>query len=327
MKLDLKLYRGYVNEKELVVSGHLLRSWAPDKYKLDRKGIRHAFAIFHMFRVKPLTGEVVELHFKGMVAKATTREDGYFRFDIPYSEKLPSGWHTFTVVYNPGGIGIVDTGELLKPFEGKLGIISDIDDTFLISHSNSIFKKLYVMLSKNVNKRKPFEDVVRHYRFLSLAGREDGAGFNSFFYVSSSEYNLYDFIVEFARLQGLPKAIIKLKKIKVRLWDFVKSGRGDHHHKFEKIDHIIQFYPGLDYVLLGDDTQQDPYIYREICEKFNGRIHAVYIRKSGSNKKENVLQQLNGMEQTGAQTCYFEHSSEAIEHSVRIGLIKGETRI
>ena len=324
MKLDLKLYRGYVNDETLVVSGHLLKSWAPDKYKLDRRGIRHAFAIFHMFRVKPLVDDTVKLHFNNLEATTRTQPDGYFRFEVACDAQLPSGWHTFEVSYNPGGIGIIEKGELLKPFPGKLGIISDIDDTFLISHSNTFFKKLYVMLSKNINKRKPFEDVVRHYQFLSLAGRKAGEGFNSFFYVSSSEYNLYEFIVEFARLHKLPKAIIKLKKIKTSIKDFFKTGRGDHNHKFIKIKDIIQFYPKLDYVLMGDDTQQDPFIYSEISQLFPQHIRAIYIRQSESQKKETVNGQLDLIKMLGISVCYFKHSTEAIAHSRKIGLIDND---
>ncbi len=321
MKLDLKLYRGYVNESQLTVSGHLFQSWAPDKYKLDRKGIRHAFSIFHMFRIEPLVNKEIELLFKGVVVNTRTMDDGYFRFSIPFKEELTSGWHTYQVRYNVTGIGITDTQELLKPFPGKLGIISDIDDTFLISHSNSIFKKLYVMLSKNINKRKPFEDVVRHYKFLSRSGRTGSEGFNSFFYVSSSEWNLYAFIEEFATLHELPKAVIKLKKIKTRLWDFFKSGRGDHDHKFEKIKDIISFYPNLQYVLLGDDSQQDPFIYERICKLFPLNIRAVYIRQTGRGEHKKVSEALETISSMDVAVCYFTHSEKAIQHSEKIGLI------
>lgn len=325
MKLDLKLYRGYVNEEQLTVSGHLFQSWAPDKYKLDRKGIRHAFSIFHMFRIEPLINKEVQLLFKGVNVVTRTMEDGYFRFSIPFKEDLSSGWHTYQVIYNVTGIGITDTQELLKPFPGKLGIISDIDDTFLISHSNTFFKKLYVMLSKNINKRKPFEDVVRHYKFLSRAGRTGNVGFNSFFYVSSSEWNLYSFIVEFTRLHELPKAVIKLKKIKTRLLDFLKSGRGDHDHKFVKIKDIINFYPNLQYVLLGDDSQQDPFIYERICKLFPLNIRAVYIRQTGRGVHKEVDEALQNMSEMGVAACYFKHSEKAIAHSRKIGLIHPES--
>lgn len=83
-----------------------------------------------------------------------------------------------------------------------------------------------------------------------------------FFYVSSSEWNLYDFIAEFAVLHDLPKAVIKLKKIKTGLRDFVATGRGNHDHKFIKIKDILSFYPHLEYVLLGDDSQHDPFFIR-----------------------------------------------------------------
>lgn len=322
MKLDLKLYRGYVNEEQLTVSGHLLQSWAPDKYKYDRKGLRHAFSIFHMFRVKPLINKEVRLKFMDIDVVTRTQDDGYFHFSVPFTKELENGWHEYELSHNEGGIGIVNKQELLKPFAGKLAIISDIDDTFLVSHSNTFFKKLYVMLSKNINKRKPFEDVVKHYTFLSKAGRlKDMEGFNSFFFVSSSEWNLYDFIVEFARLHELPKAVIKLKKIKTRLLDFIKSGRGDHDHKFIKIKDIIHFYPSLQYVLLGDDSQQDPYIYERIVKDFPENIRAVYIRQTSSKKKEPVKDILKNLEHLGAACCYFQHSEEAISHSRSIGLI------
>ena len=91
---------------------------------------------------------------------------------------------------------------------------------------------------------------------------------NSFFYVSSSEWNLYDFIVQFTKLQNLPKAVIKLKDIKTGISDFLTTGGGNHDHKFVKIKDIISFYPKQQYVLLGDDSQHDAYIYERICKIF-----------------------------------------------------------
>lgn len=213
VKLDLKLYRGYLNDRQLVVFGHVFKSWAPDKYRMDRRGIKHAFSIIHMFRIKPMANLLVTLHFKGLEITSKTLDDGYFRFEIPYKVDLESGWHEYYVSCNLYEIGIVERGEVLKPFESKVGIISDIDDTFLISYSDNFFKKLYVMLFNNINKRKIFSDVVKHYQLLSRAGHDETGSRNSFFYVSSSEWNLYEFINEFTRIHDLPKAVIKLKKI------------------------------------------------------------------------------------------------------------------
>ena len=320
MKFDLKLYRGYANGNQLVVFGHVFESWAPDKYRSDRKGLRHAFSIIHMFRIKPLKNVAITLKFKNVEVTTKTLDDGYFRFDIPFFEHLESGWHTYSVSYEVKNIGIIQQGEILKPFESKLGIISDIDDTFLISHSNNFLKKLYVMLLKNIEKRKIFDDVVNHYKHLSRAGQENEHGSNSFFYVSSSEWNLYGFINDFVEIHELPKAVVKLKKIKTGISDFLFTGRGSHDHKFEKIKDIISFYPNLQYVLLGDDSQKDAYIYERICKIFPRNVKAVYLRQTGKKKKGNIREILENIQSLNVESCYFKHSEKAISHSIKIGI-------
>lgn len=321
VKADLKLYRGYMNDDHLVVFGHVFNSWAPDKYRVDRKGFKHAYSVIRMFFIKPLKNVEVVLNFKGMEVVTRTLKDGYFRFDIPYDNRLESGWHNYTVTCRLDGIDMTSNGELLKPYDGKLGIISDIDDTFLVSHSDNFLRKLYVMLYRNVNDRKIFEDVVPHYQQLSLSGRKDGEGSNAFFYVSSSEWNLYELIDDFARLHQLPKAVVKLKDIKNGITDFLFSGRGNHHHKFYKIKDIISFYPHLQYVLLGDDSQRDPKIYEHIAKIFPLSIKAVYIRQTDKQTKPEVLQVMANLEAMGVATCYFSRSSEAIQHSRQVGII------
>lgn len=321
IKLDLKLYRGYVNDEELIVSGHVFQSWAPDKYSLDNKGIRHAVAIIHMFRIKPYPNVEVTLRFKDETVTTKTLDDGFFRFALPFNKLLESGWHPYEVSCKIYDFGIVNCGELLKPYPSKLGIISDIDDTFLISYSNNFFKKLYVLLLRNINKRKIYDDVVEHYKALSRAGQSSDVASNSFFYVSSSEWNLYEFIDRFALLHELPKAVIKLKDIKAGISDFLFTGRGNHDHKFVKIKDIISFYPKLEYVLLGDDSQHDPYIYERICKTFPKNVKAVYIRQTSHKQKTEVEQVLSNIETLHVETCYFEYSSKAIAHSKANGII------
>lgn len=320
-KFDLKLYRGYVNEDNLVVFGHVFKSWAPDKYCIDGNSIRHATSIFHMFRIKPYSNIEVELNFKNTTVTTKTAKDGFFKFTIPFTEPLESGWHLYTITCAVAKFGIVNCGEVLKPFKSKFGIISDIDDTFLVSYSNNFLKKLFVLLLKNLKKRKIFIDVKKHYEALSTAGQTSDVASNSFFYVSSSEWNLYEFILAFTQLHNLPKAVIKLKKIKAGISDFIFTGRGDHNHKFIKIKEIISFYPKLQYVLIGDDTQQDPFIYELICKTFPENIKAVYIRRTRSNPKPLMIKTFKTIESLKVDLCYFKYSEEAIKHSKEIGVI------
>lgn len=142
-----------------------------------------------------------------------------------------------------------------------------------------------------------------------------------FFYVSSSEWNLYEFIDSFIRLHDLPKGIIKLKNIRSGISDFLFSGKGNHDNKFEKIKEIINSYPNLSFVLLGDDSQQDAYIYEHIVKFFSHNLAAVYIRQTGRKPKGRIENVMKNIESMGVATCYFKDSSVAIRHSEKFGLI------
>ncbi|HEY0046149.1 MAG TPA: App1 family protein [Flavobacterium sp.] len=321
MKPILKLYRGYANEDELIVMGHVFRPTNREDYDFQKTKFRNARSVIRMFQIKTQSNADVYLHFEGKRIFTRTMSDGYFKFCIPLEKELGHGWVDYQVTIMHQGEEITETGSFIRPYQGQLGFISDIDDTFLVSHTRNAFKKLYILLFKNVNDRKIFEGVVPHYQALSTAGRDNRAEQNAFFYVSSSEWNLYRFIVDFTKLHELPRAVLMLKDIKTSLMDFFVTGRGNHNHKFEKIKHILEIYPQLKYTLLGDDSQEDPFLYENICKIFPVTVKAVYIRQTAKHKKPKAAAAMKNMEELGVQVCYFHDSTEAIAHSKSIGLI------
>jgi phosphatidate phosphatase APP1 len=322
MKPILKLYRGYANEQELIVMGHVFKPTTKEEYDFQKKKFRNARSMIRMYQTKTQANADVYLERQGKTIHTKTLDDGFFKICIPINEILGYGWLDYRVYIFYEGVKIEVKGTYVRPFEGNLGFISDIDDTFLVSHTKNPLKKLYILLFRNVNARKVFEGAVPHYQALSTAGRNNKEEQNAFFYVSSSEWNLYEFIVKFTELNQLPRAVLLLKDIKTSLMDLFVTGRGDHNHKFEKIRHILEFYPNLCYTLLGDDSQEDPYLYESICKIFPVTVMAVYIRQTGTNKKLKTQSALKNISSLGIQTCYFRDSHEAIEHSKSIGLIK-----
>ncbi len=326
---ELKLYRGYANDREVVVQGHVFRKYPSSQNLYDRQGFRYIKSVLQLFTVKTVANARVIFRFNGTETETRTLFDGYFRFALPFSENLSSGWHPFSVTLDDRidgqPVNLTKEDDLLVPSQGGYTIVSDIDDTFLVSYSGQVLKKLYVMLTRNVEARKPFEGVVKHYQLLSLAGRKaDGQEKNTFFYVSSSEWNLYEYIDRFIARHDLPKAVLKLKKIKTSLFDFLSTGGGSHEHKQNKIEHLVTFYPLNTFILLGDDSQRDPYIYENIVKIYPKNIRAIYIRQTEKGKKTEVKVVVSNIQGLGVSTCYFENSSEAIEHSVREGIISKE---
>jgi phosphatidate phosphatase APP1 len=100
---------------------------------------------------------------------------------------------------------------------------------------------------------------------------------NPFFYVSSSEWNLYDDLVDFFRFNHLPEGSFLLNQVK-RWYDLLKTGKTKHQGKLLRIVRIVEAFPQQRFILLGDNSQSDPYIYRSLAEKFGDRIVAVFIR-------------------------------------------------
>jgi phosphatidate phosphatase APP1 len=320
MKPILQLYRGYANEQELIVMGHVFKRLYD--YDYQKKNFKNATSIINQFRIKTIKNYDVYLKFGNHEIHSKTLDDGYFKFCIPIEKEFDFGWMEYEVSIKHKLETITAKGSFIRPHEGNLGIISDIDDTFLISHTRNVFKKIYILLFKNVNDRKVFEGVVPHYQALSSAGRNNKDEQNAFFYVSSSEWNLYNFIVKFTKIHQLPRAVILLKDIKRGVTDFFISGRGNHNHKFDKIKHVLEFYPNLKYVLLGDDSQHDPFLYEQICKIFPVTVKAVYIRQTGKHQKEKTKAVLKNLEDLDVSVCYFKESSKAIMHSKSIGIIK-----
>ena len=161
--------------------------------------------------------------------------------------------------------------------------------------------------------------MVKHYQLLAKAHTKDDEP-NPFFYVSSSEWNLYGYIAEFIRVNGLPKGVLLLSSMK-KIWQLLSSGQKSHGNKFFRIVRVMEAFPKQKFILLGDSSQEDTVIYNSLVDHFPGRIHAVYIRDIYKKKSQSVQQILLTLEETGIPCCFFTHSAEAILHSRKIGLI------
>jgi phosphatidate phosphatase APP1 len=130
-----------------------------------------------------------------------------------------------------------------------------------------------VMLG-NARTRLPFPGVAAFYQALEKGG--DGKRRNPIFYVSSSPWNIHDVIADFMDIQRIPAGPIHLRDWDVDL-DALTSNRLKRH-KEPIIREILELFPSLPFILIGDDSQKDPEIYRSIIDQFPGRILAIYIR-------------------------------------------------
>lgn len=314
----VKVYHGYGNKEHLIIFGHVLSLGPIPRRKFSGNIFTNTFALLRLFIVRPLSKARVQLEWEGELMEAATDTDGFFRFEWKPPVPLSPGWHPVEVrLLKPQKAGVAGKGLIFIPDEYHFACISDIDDTFLISHSSNLPKRLQVLFTENAHSRRPFDGVVKHYQLLADAA--DGKP-NPFFYVSSSEWNLYDYILEFSHKNELPRGVYLLGQIK-RFKEILKTGQNKHSTKFMRIARILTAYPHQPFILLGDDSQMDPDLYSSVIEHFPGAIRGVYLRHINKKNKERVRLIVDKINQAGVPCCYFDHSHDAIEHSKKIGLI------
>src|SRR5687767_4565146 len=231
----IKVYNGYGNQQHLVVFGHILTLSSMPRKTHRKHFIINFFSMLRLFMVKIYPRATVKLEWDGAGYETKTEDDGFFRFEWSPVNTIQPGKHPVQIKLLDGESTVIAqaTAHIYVPDVYKYAIISDIDDTFLISHSSNLRKRLYVLLTKNAHSRKPFEGVVNHYKLLANAGMKTGTT-NPFFYVSSSEWNLYEFLIEFSRKHELPEGVFLLSQLK-KLKQVLKTGQGKHATKFMRI--------------------------------------------------------------------------------------------
>jgi phosphatidate phosphatase APP1 len=226
------------------------------------------------FDSEPMPGVALDLHFAGRSVQVRSDAEGYYDLHLP-GANVPDDalWHTAEVRRSEGGPTFLQP-VLRVPDRCRFGVISDIDDTVLESKVTDWQTAAQLTFLHNARTRKPLEGVARLYQAFQQG--VDGAGPNPVFYVSASPWNLYDLLEDFFDLNDIPQGPILLRDV-----DFARSSlRMDAgtRSKLEAMHALIDRYPRLQWVLVGDSGQIDAELYARTIEKYPGRVLAVYIR-------------------------------------------------
>jgi len=324
-------YKGYGNEKELFIQGMVIEDKGLSKPHDRHRFWHNMLAMIKRFSSDEIAGVNIRATFENQSLVAETDDQGFFSFHFKVKEqpeKRPAkNWYQVhfelidDIIENQPEVK--SSGDVRIISEGSERIVvSDIDDTVMVSHATQTLRKLKLMLFKNALTRNPFPGVSAFYLALAKGGEEASTISHPFFYVSSSEWNLYDLLDDFFALNQLPPGVFLLQRLEHNILKFWKSGGGTHQHKYDKIKRLIEFYPNRSFLLIGDSGQRDPALYSRLALEFPGRIEAIFIRKIRSKtfftKNENIKEKLSGV-----KTEYFEVKSsyEAAQISLEHGLI------
>jgi phosphatidate phosphatase APP1 len=199
---------------------------------------------------------------------ATTDAEGYFQLSIGELETSAPGWHEIVAVSGAAR----GTGRLLMVApETTRGLISDFDDTVVVSEVNSKQKLLRHSLLKNFLQREAVPGVPALYSQLAATGS------SAVFYLSASPRQLQSSIQSFLDHNAFPRGVLITKKV-------TNDASSDPLHdqvayKTANLVDLFERLPQVSFTLIGDDGEHDPEIYDALRQRYPQRVDAIWIRR------------------------------------------------
>ncbi|WP_215222999.1 App1 family protein [Echinicola shivajiensis] len=304
------------NEDRIFVKARVLEAYKQSKPSAKKNSLQNILAALRRYAGSSVPDARVLVSFMGKQKEVISDEEGIVACEFECADHFSIEKHKvgFSLVEEEGLIrekkhSYIKVRQYLK--NHPIGVISDIDDTILISHATDIGKKLWLSVSKNAYTRRPFPGVSEFYKALTQHGKYP------VFYVSSSDWNLYDLIKDFLAYRNIPSGPLLLQDLHLNLKNIWRSGGGDHAHKLEKIEMLLDLYSGMKFFLIGDSGQHDPELYAEIIKAYPGRIKSVYIREISDEehlRREGLIHDISQYDQA-PELVFVKSSQEAMRHA------------
>lgn len=325
--LHILPYRGYGTPERLFLNGRVLQDEPVGSPRREASIWRNLGDTWKRFESDEVPGVTVRARFGDWQGEAETDEEGYFRFEIPAAGRLDRSrlWHEVHLEMNDprSGRPVAATGSVLvPPSDAELGVISDIDDTVVETGVTNRLAMARTVFLRNAHTRLPFSGVSAFYEALQKG--PGGRGRNPVFFVSSSPWNLYDLLTKFMELHGIPEAPLLLRDFGLDRTKLLKTG--NQEHKLAQIRPILEAYPKLPFLLIGDSGEQDPEIYREVVRLYPERVRAIYIRDVSAEaaRDEQVRALAKELEGTGTDLLLIPDTEVAAAHAAERGWIRSE---
>ena len=321
--LFIQAYRGFGSRSRLFLMGRVFRqphfgaSWREDRLRRDLVDL-----IRRLLR-KPIVGARVRVRYKDTDTVVHTDRHGFFRVDMELGT-MPSdvSWHEMQLsLDSPRDERATTTGKFYTPLSrARYGVISDIDDTVVYTGVANTAMMMWRLFAQGAESRVVFPGVPALYQAFH-AGRGGDEG-NPLYYVSRAPWSIYEVLVEVFRRNRIPHGPILI----LREWGMKRGSllpRRAKDHKLDAIRHILDMYPDMQFVLVGDSGQRDPEIYTRILGEYPGRILGIYIRDvSYSRQRSEAIDSLaREAREAGCDLILAADNVAMAEHAAREGLI------
>jgi phosphatidate phosphatase APP1 len=325
--IEVLAYRGFGNAGRAHVYGRALEKRNVNVSTDSDSVFRNLLNTYRRAEADPVPFARLGLDYADKSTSLTADDEGFFSGWIDLDRPLSGDeeWRAYKVsIVAPleaDAANISGTGEILvPPSTARFGVISDIDDTVIQSRVSNFLQAARTVMLGNARTRLPFPGVAAFYRALRDGATGDEK--NPIYFVSSSPWNIYDVIAEFMDIQKIPRGPLVLRDWDIGLEMLAASRHADH--KSAIIRDILVLHPEMQFILIGDSSQQDPEIYQRIVAEFPNRVKAIYIRDvtRGTERSASVKKLSDEVLVAGSTLVLAEHTLDAAKHAAEQGWIK-----
>jgi len=323
--LKIVPFAGFGNREEIFFLGRVLKDKGIGVSQLEDsqwKNFKHMYKRF-------VTWEIPEVEVKATLGNisttACTDDEGYFQISLKPDPDylLNSPWQKIALELSSQVLkkqgDVKATNRVIIPGKNsQYGIISDIDDTIVPTGATRVREMLKNTLFRNAHSRIPFPGVAAFYQALQKGTHP--AEINPIFYVSSSPWNLYGFLMELLEIHEIPKGPLMLRDLGLTKEHLI-SGSHDKH-KLIQVERIFEIVHEIPFILIGDSGQHDPEIYLQVVKDYPGRVKMIYIREITSGRREKVIATGKKIKQLGVDFLLVKDTMEAARHAASQGWIK-----
>jgi len=155
--------------------------------------------------------------------------------------------------------------------DARLGIISDIDDTVMVTALPRPFLAAWNTFVLDVHARRPVPGMA--VLLERLARQHRGA---PVIYLSTGAWNVAPTLDRFLRRHLYPAGTLLLTDWGPTHDRLFRSGR---QHKRDSLARLAREFPDIKWVLIGDDGQHDEELYRTFATEHPDRVAAIAIRQ------------------------------------------------
>jgi phosphatidate phosphatase APP1 len=182
-----------------------------------------------------------------------------------------------------------------------LAVVSDIDDTLMVSHTLSSQNRIRKILFTSPANRIPVGFTSGLLKTINDRG-------GRIFYVSKSESNLFGLLTHIIKVQKIPEGSLFLTPY-LRFGQLFRPKKG-RDFKEQSIKQIIDRSENKMFILIGDDTQQDMFVYGRMALLYPDRIFKIYIHKTRKLLTGNKTNEFNKLKDSGVPFIYFSDQDE-----------------